>query len=211
MSLAPSHSPHLQALMELLTTPAAPLASAASNADLIAALRRARTLTSPAVERAFRLCPRADFVGGAGRDHAYANAPLRLPALGFNVSAPSVYTEALQGLEVREGERVLDVGSGCGLLTAMAAVMVGRGGCVVGCDLVDETVGFARGNVARLREQSAEFAAGAGAVEFVKENVILMDLDAALPPAARAHARGSGGGGGGGGEEGGAPAEERGG
>lgn len=52
--------------------------------------------------------------------------------------------------------QVLDVGSGCGVLTAAAAYLVGRGGSVVGVDIRRDCVRLCRDNVRRLAATNAE-------------------------------------------------------
>ena len=50
--------------------------------------------------------------------------PLALQ-LGFNISAPHMHTACMEALDLAPGQAVLDVGCGCGILTAMMATVVG--------------------------------------------------------------------------------------
>ena len=50
----------------------------------------------------------------------------------------------------------LDVGSGCGVLTAAGAYLVGRGGLAVGFDIRRECVAMGREAAARLAASNAE-------------------------------------------------------
>jgi SAM-dependent methyltransferase len=71
--------------------------------------------------------------------------------------------------ELREGERVLDLGSGGGIDVLLSARRVGPTGFAYGLDMTDEMLTLARANAAK---------AGAGNVEFVKgqiENIPLPD------------------------------------
>jgi precorrin-6B methylase 2 len=61
--------------------------------------------------------------------------------------APSAPTRGLQ---------FLDVGSGCGVLTACGAWLVGPLGAAVGFDVRREAVSMGRDNVRRLTADSAE-------------------------------------------------------
>jgi protein-L-isoaspartate(D-aspartate) O-methyltransferase len=56
----------------------------------------------------------------------------------------------LRLLEVREGDRVLDVGAGSGWSTALLAHLTGPTGEVVGVELEPTLVEFGRANLARL-------------------------------------------------------------
>jgi arsenite methyltransferase len=71
--------------------------------------------------------------------------------------------------ELREGETVLDLGSGGGIDVLLSARRVGRTGFAYGLDMTDEMLELARANAAK---------AGASNVEFIKgqiENVPLAD------------------------------------
>jgi len=71
--------------------------------------------------------------------------------------------------DLREGERVLDLGSGGGIDVLLSARRVGPSGFAYGIDMTDEMLELARANAAR---------AGAGNVEFLKgeiENLPLPD------------------------------------
>ncbi len=71
--------------------------------------------------------------------------------------------------ELREGERVLDLGSGGGIDVLLSARRVGASGFAYGVDMTDEMLDLARANAAR---------AGVGNVEFIKgviEDVPLPD------------------------------------
>lgn len=44
--------------------------------------------------------------------------------MGFNVSAPHMHATCLEALDLQPGHSFLDIGSGCGLVTAAAAFLV---------------------------------------------------------------------------------------
>jgi ubiquinone/menaquinone biosynthesis C-methylase UbiE len=58
------------------------------------------------------------------------------------------------------GERVLDVGSGAGTDSLVAAQMVGRDGRVTGIDMTPEMLAKARGAAAEMGATNVEFVAG---------------------------------------------------
>ena len=64
--------------------------------------------------------------------------------------------------DLREGERVLDLGSGGGIDVLLSARRVGSAGFVYGLDMTEEMLTLARANADR---------AGAGNVEFVKGQI----------------------------------------
>lgn len=69
--------------------------------------------------------------------------------------------------------RFLDVGSGCGVLTAAAALLVGRSGASVGIDTKRCAAELGAANVARLATECQEYADTAAAAAFHMHNVFI--------------------------------------
>jgi protein-L-isoaspartate(D-aspartate) O-methyltransferase len=101
--------------------------------QLIASLKRSGALRSPEVEAALRAVPRGPFVPADLADQAYVDTPLRLAAFGFNISAPHMYAMCLEALGLELGHTFLDIGSGCGHMTALGAQLVGKVTARVSC------------------------------------------------------------------------------
>jgi arsenite methyltransferase len=98
--------------------------------------------------------------------------------------------------ELRPGERVVDVGSGAGIDSLIAARMVAPGGQVIGVDMTPAMLDKARASARRLRLPELEFRAGFGEslpvedgwADVVISNGVLNlmpDKDAALAEMAR--------------------------
>ncbi|MEX2582259.1 MAG: methyltransferase domain-containing protein, partial [Gemmatimonadota bacterium] len=75
---------------------------------------------------------------------------------------------------VREGETVLDLGSGGGKICYMAAQLVGPAGRVIGVDMNDEMLALARRHQADMAEKI-----GGDRVSFVKGHIEDLALDVA--------------------------------
>lgn len=86
---------------------------------------------------------RAHFLPEALRDQAHQDHPLPL-ADGSTNSQPTTVRRMLQALRVERGNRVLDVGSGSGWTSALLGHLTGPTGTVLGLDLTDFLVNFAR-------------------------------------------------------------------
>ena len=125
---------------------------------LAARLRRAGTLTDSSVERAFLTVPRELFVPAIAarqgleavyRDDAIVikQDPLGRPA--SSSSQPSIMAAMLEQLEVRPGQRVLEVGAGSGYNAALLSMLVGPGGRVVSVELDEEVAQAARAALAQ--------------------------------------------------------------
>jgi len=69
--------------------------------------------------------PRHRFVPERDRDHAYADRPLSIGA-GQTISAPHIVAMMAELLSLREGDAVLEIGTGCGYHAAVTAGLVGH-------------------------------------------------------------------------------------
>lgn len=99
------------------------------------------------VDAAFDATPRRDFLPRGVRRRASYDAPLPIAA-GQTNSQPRTVADMLRLLDVRPGQRVLDVGAGSGWTTALLAHLVGPTGSVHGVELEPELVAFGASNVA---------------------------------------------------------------
>lgn len=113
-----------------------------------------------------RLVPRERFVSAQYRFLAFADLEIPLPH-GQHMLRPSVAGRLLQALELSGTERVLEVGSGSGFLTACLAAASRE---VQSVELFADIAEFARANLAELKvgnahvsnDDALELAAGAG-------------------------------------------------
>lgn len=147
--------------------------AAGSNEELMSGLKRTGMLNSEAVQRAMLTCPRGVFVPEAYRREAWVDSPIRVEEEDFNISAPHMHAQLLESLDICPGDRVLDVGCGCGFIAACAAVLAGKSGRVVGVDIKPTCVKLSQDNIARLAATSSAFASAAGPVEIFKHNVFI--------------------------------------
>jgi protein-L-isoaspartate(D-aspartate) O-methyltransferase len=99
------------------------------------------------VGAAFDATPRRDFLPRGVRRRAAYDGPLQIAA-GQTNSQPRTVADMLRLLDVRAGQKVLDVGSGSGWTTALLAHLVGPTGSVLGVELEPELVDFGSGNLA---------------------------------------------------------------
>ena len=111
-----------------------------------------------AVTDAFRAVPRAGFLPAAERRRASFDGPLDI-GHGQTSSQPRTVEDMLRLLEVRPGQRVLDVGSGSGWTTALLAHLTGPDGEVVGVEIEPDLVTFGSANLARTDQPWARIVA----------------------------------------------------
>lgn len=91
---------------------------------LVEKLRERGYARRKATREALLAVPRHVFVPDSHRDRAYADQPVPIPD-GQTISAPHMVAEMLDLLDLREGERVLEIGTGCGYHAATTAEVVG--------------------------------------------------------------------------------------
>ena len=101
-----------------------------------------------AVLAAFDATPRADFLPGRSRRRARLDGPIPI-GHGQTNSQPRTVADMLRLLEVRPGDRVLDVGSGSGWTTALLAHLTGPSGSVLGLEIEPDLVVFGAANLTR--------------------------------------------------------------
>jgi protein-L-isoaspartate(D-aspartate) O-methyltransferase len=92
-------------------------------ADLVAELRA--HVADERVLRAIADVPREAFVPPELREHAYDNVALGI-GCGQTISQPLVVARMSELLELRPGDRVLDVGTGSGYHAAVLAALAGH-------------------------------------------------------------------------------------
>jgi protein-L-isoaspartate(D-aspartate) O-methyltransferase len=106
------------------------------------------------VEAAFDAVPRADFLPAGARVRAGADSPI-LIGHGQTCSQPRTVAAMLRLLEVRPGDRVLDVGSGSGWTTALLAHLTGPAGRVLGVEVVPQLAQWGAQNLTRTGHEWA--------------------------------------------------------
>ncbi|WP_432478114.1 protein-L-isoaspartate O-methyltransferase family protein [Nocardioides sp. GXQ0305] len=101
-----------------------------------------------AVAAAFEAQPREGFLPRLARPRAGHDGPIQI-GRGQTNSQPRTVADMLRLLDVRPGQRVLDVGAGSGWTTALLAHLTGPEGEVVGVELEPSLVRFGSANLAR--------------------------------------------------------------
>lgn len=101
------------------------------------------------VAEAFAAMPRERFLPKGQRRSAAYDGPLPI-GHGQTNSQPSTVRAMLRLLEVKAGQKVLDVGCGSGWTTALLAHLTGPSGRVLGVELEPELVAFGSHNLDRF-------------------------------------------------------------
>ncbi|XP_026862756.2 protein-L-isoaspartate O-methyltransferase domain-containing protein 2 [Electrophorus electricus] len=111
------------------------------NDELIDNLKEAHYIRSELVERAFRAIDRADYYLEEYRDSAYKDLAWRHGNL--HLSAPCIYSEVMEALDLQPRLSFLNLGSGTGYLSTMVGLILGSFGVNHGVELHADVVEYA--------------------------------------------------------------------
>ncbi|KAL2104196.1 hypothetical protein ACEWY4_001064 [Coilia grayii] len=111
------------------------------NDELIDNLKEAQYIRSDLVERAFRAIDRADYYLEEFRDSAYKDLAWRHG--NIHLSAPCIYSEVMEALDLQPGLSFLNLGSGTGYLSTMVGLILGPFGVNHGVELHSDVIEYA--------------------------------------------------------------------
>ena len=106
-------------------------------------------LRTPRIMEAFKEVDRKYFVPESFDEYIYIDAPLPIGE-DQTISQPSTVSFMLELLEPREGDKILDIGSGSGWTTALLCYIAGESGSVEGLERKDALVEKGRENLAKF-------------------------------------------------------------
>ena len=139
--------------------------------NLIDSLIGGGWLKTPRIIEAFRRIKRVDFLPKDLEDLAELNEALPI-GYGQTISQPLVVAFMLEQLEPKEGDKILDIGSGSGWTSALLGEIVGKKGRVIAIDVIPELVEFGKNNVAKynfIEKGIVEFICADGSKGYKKE------------------------------------------
>ena len=134
--------------------------------DLVNYLKNSRFLNDKKVEDAFRNIPRHEFVPSSELDYAYYNEPLPIKK-NQTISQPAVVSRMTEWLDVRQGQKVLEIGTGSGWQTAILSYLVGQG-IVYSVEIKPELVKFAQENLEKLGINNVHIILSDGSIGYSK-------------------------------------------
>jgi len=116
--------------------------------DLIRNLEKQGWLNTPRIIRAFEKIDRADFMPPGEKELAGIDEAMPI-GCGQTISQPLVVAFMIELLSPKEGERILDIGSGSGWTSAILAELVGEKGLVMAIEIIPELVEFGKKNISK--------------------------------------------------------------
>lgn len=111
------------------------------NNDLIDNLVEADYIRTFSVETVFRAVDRADYFLPTSRSNAYKD--LAWKSGNLHLSAPCIYSEVMEGLNLQHGLSFLNLGSGTGYLSTMVGLIIGSNGVNHGVEIHDDVIQYA--------------------------------------------------------------------
>ena len=130
--------------------------------DLIIYLKNSKFLTDKHVEFALRNIPRHEFVPESELDYAYNNEPLPIMK-NQTISQPGVVTRMTEWLDVKDGQKILEIGTGSGWQSAILSYLVGTGN-VYSVERYPKLVKFAQENLKKLNIDNVHVVLGDGSI-----------------------------------------------
>ena len=100
------------------------VSSGENNDALVDNLIRADYIKCPEVERVFRVVDRAFYYTDEDKQTAYKD--LAWKSKNLHLSAPCIYSQVMESLELKEGMSFLNLGSGTGYLSTMVVLIIGE-------------------------------------------------------------------------------------
>ncbi len=122
--------------------------------ELIAELIKDGYLKSQPVTDAFKIIDRKDFLPEDLQNQAYENTALPIGEKQ-TISQPLVVAFMLESLELKPGEKILEIGTGSGWNTALMAKIIGDKGKIYSIERIESLYNFAKKNISKY-----EFLAG---------------------------------------------------
>jgi protein-L-isoaspartate(D-aspartate) O-methyltransferase len=136
--------------------------------ELIKIMKNSGFLNDSKVEWAIRKSPRHEFIPKSLLDMAYENIPLSLMK-NQTLSQPSVVSRMTELLNVMEGQKILEVGSGSGWQSAILSFLVAHGK-IFSIERHPKLVKFAKENLNKLGIHNVDIILGDGSLGLLKES-----------------------------------------
>jgi protein-L-isoaspartate(D-aspartate) O-methyltransferase len=132
-----------------------------SNRKFIEQLVKEERIKTKAISNAFFKIDRIDFVPEKFKGEAYLDIPIPIYH-GMTTSQPSTIAFMLEKLRPKKGDKVLEIGTGSGYLTALLAVLVGKNGKVFSVEYFPKLKEFAESNLRHYNFKNIKLLTGDG-------------------------------------------------
>ncbi|UCF50785.1 MAG: protein-L-isoaspartate O-methyltransferase [Thermoplasmatales archaeon] len=114
--------------------------------NLVRQLILEKRIKTKEVEKAFLVVERENFVPDRAKHYAYIDTPLEI-GHGQTISAPHMVAIMVEGLDIKKGQKILEIGAGSGYHAAIVSKLVGNKGHVYTIERYSSLVENARKNL----------------------------------------------------------------
>ncbi|XP_066145954.1 uncharacterized protein [Euwallacea fornicatus] len=128
------------------------VSSGSNNDELIDNLLEADYIKSSQTERIFRAVDRAEYFLPEARGTAYKD--LAWKSGNLHISAPCIYSEVMEGLNLTSGISFLNLGSGTGYFSTMVGLILGSNGINHGIELHEDVIEYANKKLEDFKKYS---------------------------------------------------------
>lgn len=122
------------------------------NDELVDNLVEAEYIKTPLIERVFRAVDRGSYYAEGCKENAYRDLAWKHGNL--HLSAPCIYSEVMESLQLKCGMSFLNLGSGTGYLSTMVGLILGPYGINHGVELHEDVVEYARNKLDEFKRVS---------------------------------------------------------
>ena len=139
--------------------------------EIIDFLIKEKWLKTERIIEAFLKIERKDFLTKETKGFAQINEPMPI-GFGQTISQPLTVAFMIELLNPREGDKILDIGSGSGWTTALLANIVGKKGKVIGIEIIPKLKEFGEKNVSKysfIKKGIVEFVCADGSKGYKKQ------------------------------------------
>jgi protein-L-isoaspartate(D-aspartate) O-methyltransferase len=117
--------------------------------ELVRILKYEGYIKSKDVEQAFLETPREEFAPDNIKNYSYFDTPLEI-GNGQTISAPHMVAIMIEALDLKKGQKVLEIGAGSGYHVAIASKLVGDNGHIFTVERFHSLVDFAKTNLKKI-------------------------------------------------------------
>lgn len=136
--------------------------------NLIKKLKKEGYIKSKKIELAFQTIPRENFIYNTLHYSAYADTPLEI-GYGQTISAPHMIAIICEELNLKKGQKILEIGSGSGYHAAIVSNILGKKGKLFSIERISYLANFAKRNLIKCGINNVEIILGDGSLGFPKK------------------------------------------
>jgi protein-L-isoaspartate(D-aspartate) O-methyltransferase len=134
---------------------------------LVESLKKQGIIKSKEIQNAFLEIPREKFISSIFEKHAYLDTPLEI-GQGQTISAPHMIAIMCEELDLKKGQKILEIGTGLGYHAAIVAKIIEPDGCVYTIERHENLAEKAKQNLKNINIKNVTVEIGDGSEGLVK-------------------------------------------